>query len=543
MGKILNFEDTMLSSCDIESVEDLGLLIAEMKSSKLEKNFSLRVTLPCYDDESLVIIKQVVEVAKQKGCKAEVVINSKEMQFTIPEIERFITLEDEFQKNEVGLAFDGGLEKYSLTETLSAQIQIDEVINRINETNASPFEKYLMAYDYITSKVYKENSLQTSKSRDLIALFNGEDIVCVGYARLMQRICKGIGIECHCQSSSVYDEKGEYRGGHQNNLVYLKDEKYGIDGYYYSDACWDSVDKLGQYKRSLKYCLIPLSDKNKFKKAKVDISSYQEIDDVEIKYFYEEVPELHEFAKQLSLGLVRSKFSDESNAANDYAESLIIDNNKRLMACEVLLDLLKLEEIPPNVYGDDEGKFKYLPHECSYEYMLALLMEEPANIQKTEECVKILKDYSTNPEKYKSPKHETQIRITADVYRTIDELARSENEKRYEYRAREGVKVKSPFAWRNVCSHLSDFAMTEFMTLKIQNKVKPGTPISLGSFKQAIKNSLILQGYDEKTAEYQAELAIEVSVTGSEKVYVDSAENVFRRTALERRKQAGALGE
>ena len=30
---------------------------------------------------------------------------------------------------------------------------------------------------------------------------------------------------------------------HQTNVVYIKDEKYGIDGYYYADSCWDSIKK------------------------------------------------------------------------------------------------------------------------------------------------------------------------------------------------------------------------------------------------------------------------------------------------------------
>ena len=64
MGNILEFKDIRQSRCDVRSIEDLNNIIEVMESSKLEKNFSLRVTLSSYDDNAIAIIKQIVEKAK-----------------------------------------------------------------------------------------------------------------------------------------------------------------------------------------------------------------------------------------------------------------------------------------------------------------------------------------------------------------------------------------------------------------------------------------------------------------------------------------------
>ena len=175
------------STCSAKSVEELKNLLIELETAKIEKRFELKVSIENYDDVVISLVNQIASRVKQMGSEIDVLINSLEMEFKSSEIDNFIVLEESFNKKDIGLYFDGGLEYYTLADTLFAQLQIDDIIEQINSTGASPFEKYLMAYDFITSRVYKEYKQGSAKSRDLIAVMNGDNIVCVGYANLLEQ--------------------------------------------------------------------------------------------------------------------------------------------------------------------------------------------------------------------------------------------------------------------------------------------------------------------------------------------------------------------
>lgn len=100
----------------------------------------------------------------------------------------------------------------------------------------------------------------------------GDAIVCVGYAQIMKIFCKKLGIECEYLSGSdqeSYDEIHHRQGkSHAANIVHIVDEKYGIDGYYFCDACWDSKKDSKQTNKNYFYAALPIQDIDEIGQAK-----------------------------------------------------------------------------------------------------------------------------------------------------------------------------------------------------------------------------------------------------------------------------------
>lgn len=115
---------------------------------------------------------------------------------------------------------------------------IDYYKSIINEFDLSPYEKLLYVYDLIKSFEYKENEESPDKPRNIPDIVREGDIVCVGYAIFLKQLLLELGFGAECISLIVYEDGDGY--GHVRNLVYLKDDKYNIDGVYSLDATYDS---------------------------------------------------------------------------------------------------------------------------------------------------------------------------------------------------------------------------------------------------------------------------------------------------------------
>lgn len=126
----------------------------------------------------------------------------------------------------------------------------------------SPFEKYIFAYN-ITKKYkkYNENHEDKNKARNLYDILENEYMVCVGFSTMLGDLLTKLGISNTSYSISVdtsYDNIQERDvtvseqiptnvGGHSRRMIYLKDEKYNLDGYYVSDPTWDNDLKKDLY--------------------------------------------------------------------------------------------------------------------------------------------------------------------------------------------------------------------------------------------------------------------------------------------------------
>lgn len=176
------------------------------------------------------------------------------------------------RENNTNLFITEGINQFDFRETMEANRKLDIISNTIKkatmnvngqEVPLSNFEKFMLAYEFVTDFVYKESNDDLFLSRHWVHIMEGDSIVCVGYSSLLTNLCDRIfdpgEVKIISQSSSVYDrEDMKSLGSHQNNMIFIKDEKYGINGAYYVDACWD-CKKKDQIKRST-HCCLPLND-------------------------------------------------------------------------------------------------------------------------------------------------------------------------------------------------------------------------------------------------------------------------------------------
>lgn len=130
----------------------------------------------------------------------------------------------------------GNSELITFDEYKATIDKISTMINEIEKYNFSPMEKIMYVYDIVRNKIYIEVDENEDKmlSRNLSSSLLGDKIVCVGYAKIFRTLLQKLGITC----KELYLHHPDRKGGHARNVIYVKDEKYDIDGVYYFDPTW-----------------------------------------------------------------------------------------------------------------------------------------------------------------------------------------------------------------------------------------------------------------------------------------------------------------
>lgn len=155
------------------------------------------------------------------------------------DFERLKQIEAKYNNQNLYFILNGNDDYVDINDCYKTMNIMEEIINKIKSMNLSPIEKIMYVYDLVKSRIYKEEDESQSKtaSRDITKILLGENIVCVGYSRLFQLILTNVGINCH---NVILKTKNEHDKGHERNIIYVKDDKYKIDGVYYFDSTWDS---------------------------------------------------------------------------------------------------------------------------------------------------------------------------------------------------------------------------------------------------------------------------------------------------------------
>ena len=164
---------------------------------------------------------------------------------------------------------------YGFRKTLSANRKLDSIAEKIKNLTSdgkplSNFEKFMVAYEYVTQYIYNEGGdVLHNETSHWVPVIEGDKIVCGGYASLLDALCNRVfntdEVKVMKQSCDIYEnETNKYKAGHANNLVYIKDEKYGVDGIFYCDPCWDSKDEKRDDKPQA-FCCIPIKDMLNYK--------------------------------------------------------------------------------------------------------------------------------------------------------------------------------------------------------------------------------------------------------------------------------------
>ena len=278
------------------------------------------------------------------------------------------------------------------TYTLSEYIEYEKILYSFIEPakDFSPLEKYIYAYDIVKKfKKYKEHKKDKMKSREIYSILNNNYMVCVGYSDLLGDLLDKLGIDNSQYSVEVVmqpykaesqlkkkygvswlgmDKNERYRliceqknyiptsfGGHSRRLVHLVDEKYGINGVYFSDPTWDNDLENDSYNYLLMTSEEVLKSNKKFRFSKT--------------------------ANELFLCSSVKEFNDKLNAilnkTNDF--SLILRN---------LLNII--EKIDNNFYNSLYQRYKFIQKK---EYKVDNIYNIPQPII---DCLYDIASYITN---------------------------------------------------------------------------------------------------------------------------------------------------
>lgn len=147
-------------------------------------------------------------------------------------------------------------------EIAQSNAKLDEIANKIKQKDMSPVEMLLSAYLEVTKRPYngEKNEVSIFRSRTIYGVLNSDKIVCVGYTELFKEIVSRLDLpNVKMFLNMVNVTWSKYSDGHQNMIIYLKDDKYGLDGYYYFDPTFDSV-KDGDKQPRLSFFMLPISE-------------------------------------------------------------------------------------------------------------------------------------------------------------------------------------------------------------------------------------------------------------------------------------------
>ena len=144
--------------------------------------------------------------------------------------------------------------KYPLNQALQAEKKAFFIASKIAARTKDPFEQALLLHDYTSAKIYNK-SYDNSDDINFIGAMTTNSIVCMGYAKIFQKIYKYLSIECEMICTQEYLKPII----HCLNILRLDSEKYNIHGHYICDPTWDStLSCIGE--RSYLYSAYPIQD-------------------------------------------------------------------------------------------------------------------------------------------------------------------------------------------------------------------------------------------------------------------------------------------
>ncbi len=213
-------ENIVLYLSNLKNTSEVLFLVDENKSIK----------------ENYELIRRFL--LKNKELKDKKVILDNELLLTDTEkIEYLFNYFNDFTN--VYVILKGETSKVNLKKLKDIIEKIDNIVLKINKQPLSPFEKAMYAYDLVRDRKYKKaiNEDNNAISRELPYVLFEEEIVCLGFANIYNCVLQKLGINSEvCILMSKTDEKK----GHARNVMYLKDDKYDIEGVYFSDPTFDS---------------------------------------------------------------------------------------------------------------------------------------------------------------------------------------------------------------------------------------------------------------------------------------------------------------
>ncbi len=208
-------------------------LYNELNNEELEnlKYLSDDTELNLYSD-SVFSFKKVIEKLKELGKNNKIILRI----FDKNNFNKYLFKED-------APDYENAIVKYNSDEyTLNKYIYFEALLYKIIEPalGLTPFEKYIYAYNIVKQfKEYKEND-NPKLERHLYDILFNKYAVCVGFCTFFSDLLTKFNISNIGFSIEGKDEQTDSKWGHKRLYVNIKDEKYGINGFYVSDPTWDN---------------------------------------------------------------------------------------------------------------------------------------------------------------------------------------------------------------------------------------------------------------------------------------------------------------
>lgn len=278
-----------MAMCDLEPNKNERLINEEIERLEEEKKTNNIMFVVEKDDifKDLESIKTTAVDLLEKGynvtfCIHKAMVETKNDEnanyiYSSQEFEKIIEL-DKFLKTKgmkESIIFDefsqfGPEEDYksagnfwTLEQVILANEKVDSVVKFIKDNNLSPYEAMLFIHRYITS-VFKYTEGKLGEASTIVGAYNNNKIICSGYSSLTKAIIDKLGykdLSCDFISCGLYSKfPFKKLGSHSQIVVHIKDEKYGIDGHYINDACWDSKNDKHEKGRGFAHCMYSVND-------------------------------------------------------------------------------------------------------------------------------------------------------------------------------------------------------------------------------------------------------------------------------------------
>lgn len=141
----------------------------------------------------------------------------------------------------ISMGIESGDITWKVEDILKSNKKLDDISKNIKDRELSPVEKLLMAYLKVSKLPYLKEGKDENPflSREIYSILNSDKIVCVGYVEYLKELLlridsKGSNIKLF---EDVFKDENVY---HETAIIYVNDEKYGLNGYYYFDPTLDS---------------------------------------------------------------------------------------------------------------------------------------------------------------------------------------------------------------------------------------------------------------------------------------------------------------
>ena len=520
----------------IKSIEE----IKRFSEEEFEMFFIL--TLEQYNEKVVTDIFNALKKLTDEHFAVQFSINAYQRNFNTEEFALFSSLAKNLKSIRISLTFANQYKHdYSFEEILKADTTLDNFINKIKNPELSPFEKFLMIYDYLAAMPFSSNADETEyQCRDIISVINGNDPVCEGYAELLKYFCENVGIYSLIQYCDVGDESGET--SHANNIVRIDDDKYDIHGLYYCDVTWDNCKGRKNNISTFDYCLIPLKY---VKSIRIRIDLYQPF-----PVYYRNINALLDGSFQSFIGYNQS-FEDEYTyeyepgflekelGLNDlvkesynYALDLFINKGKDI--AHTFLEILKENEIPEDVYKPMNVK-----EGTSFPYLFACLIVKDDNRNYVERTLNYVSDNKDNWCQIFSPMIWPRSSID-NIYELLtaiidfdfnelhltleefDKIKRSVSDIPYD----KYVVFKAVF---DIVEKVRLFRCYKESLPLINQKFPIGEPISIDKYSDALCRIYQLDGLSEEEVHHKVEEVIRMTRECAATIFKNSATNCWKK--------------